>query len=287
MWLPWEYAVTIGVGLALAGVLTRRSSARPVRLARPFLWESVTILFLYALWQWGGRFNLMDGRDAVKRGQQILDLQDTLRLPSELSLQKLVLPHEWLVQFSNIYYAAAHVPAVIIVLIWLFAFHRRHYYPVRNVLAITTAVSLFTHLVPVAPPRLIPGSGFVDTALLYNQSVYGPAGTGVSDQFAALPSVHVLWAVLVGVGAVWASRSRWRWLVVLHPLLTLFVVADTANHYWLDGVAAVILIPPAWWLQDRVARRWQAWHAAHPHPLHPHTAAVEAGSEPADALDRA
>lgn len=287
MWLPWEYAVTIGVGLALAGVLTRRSSARPVRLARPFLWESVTILFLYALWQWGGRFNLMDGRDAVKRGQQILDLQDTLRLPSELSLQKLVLPHEWLVQFSNIYYAAAHVPTAIIVLIWLFAFHRRHYYPVRNVLAITTAVSLFTHLVPVAPPRLIPGSGFVDTALLYNQSVYGPAGTGVSDQFAALPSVHVLWAVLVGVGAVWASRSRWRWLVVLHPLLTLFVVADTANHYWLDGVAAVILIPPAWWLQDRVARRWQAWHAAHPHPLHPHTAAVEAGSEPADALDRA
>lgn len=287
MWLPWEYAVTIGVGLTLAGVLTRRSSARPVRLARPFLWESVTILFLYALWQWGGRFNLMDGRDAVKRGQQILDLQDTLRLPSELSLQKLVLPHEWLVQFSNIYYAAAHVPAVIIVLIWLFAFHRRHYYPVRNVLAITTAVSLFTHLVPVAPPRLIPGSGFVDTALLYNQSVYGPAGTGVSDQFAALPSVHVLWAVLVGLGAVWASRSRWRWLVVLHPLLTLFVVADTANHYWLDGVAAVILIPPAWWLQDRIARRWQAWHAAHPHPLHPHATAADVGSEPADALDRA
>lgn len=284
MWLPWEYAVTIGVGLTLAGVLTRRSSARAVRLARPFLWESVTILFLYALWQWGGRFNLMDGRDAVKRGQQILDLQDTLRFPSELGLQKLVLPHEWLVQFSNIYYAVAHVPAIIIVLIWLFAFHRRHYYPVRNVLAITTAVSLFTHLVPVAPPRLIPGSGFVDTALLYNQSVYGPAGTGVSDQFAALPSVHVLWAVLVGIGAVWASRSRWRWLVVLHPLVTLFVVADTANHYWLDGVAAVILIPPAWWLQDRVARRWHAWHAAHPHPLHPH---ADAGAEPADALDRA
>ncbi len=256
MWLPWEYAVMIGVGLTLAGALTRTVPHRAVRATRPFLWESVTILFLYALWQWGGRFNLMDGRDAVSRGQRILDLQDALRLPSELTVQRWVLPHSWLVQFSNVYYAVAHVPAIIVVLVWLFAFHRSKYAPVRNVLAITTAVSLFTHLVPVAPPRLIPGSGFVDTALLYNQSVYGPAGGGVSDQYAALPSVHVLWAVLVGLAALWAGRSRWRWLVLLHPALTLFVVADTANHYWVDGLAAVVLIPPAWWLQDRAVKWW-------------------------------
>jgi hypothetical protein len=101
----------------------------------------------------------------------------------------------------------------------------------------------------------------VDTAVLYHQSVYGPAGTGVSDQFGAMPSVHVLWAVLVGIAGLWATRSRWRWLVLLHPLLTMLVVTDTANHYWMDGIAAVVLIPPAWWLQHVVTRQWERWRA--------------------------
>ena len=65
----------------------------------------------------------------------------------------------------------------------------------------------------------------------------------------------MLWAVLVGVAAVWAGRSRWKWVVALHAPLTLWVVGVTANHYWLDGFVAMVLIPPAWWLQDRV-RGW-------------------------------
>ena len=255
MWLPWQYAVMIGAGLSLAGWAVRPVQRRWVALVRPFVWESVTILLLYALWQWGGRFNVMDDRGAIARGARILHWQDWLPLPSELTMQRWVLPHGWLVQACNVFYAAAHVPAMIALLVWLFAWHRERYRPVRNVLAITTAVCLFGHLVTVAPPRLLPGAGFVDTALLYNQSVYGPPGAGVSDQLAAMPSVHVLWAVLVGVAALWATRSRWRYLVLLHPLVTMFVVAVTANHYWLDGLVAVVLIPPAWWAQD-VATRW-------------------------------
>jgi hypothetical protein len=200
----------------------------------------------------------MEPTQALTRGHQVWTVQRWLHLPSEVSLQHFVLPHRWLVQLSNIYYAVAHVPALIVLLVWLFARHRDVYRPIRNVLAITTAVSLGMHLVPVAPPRMFPNLGFVDTALLYGQSVYGPAGTGVSDQVGAMPSVHVLWAVLVAVGGWLALRrtsSTWRWLGVAHLALTVLAVTDTANHWWLDGVVAAALVPPAWWLQ-RTATAW-------------------------------
>ena len=267
MWLPWEYALIIGVGLALAGWAARPSQRRWVVAVRPFVWEAVTILALYALWQWAGRFNVMQSGGAIERGRAILRWQDWLPLPSELSMQRWILPYPRIVQAANIFYAAAHVPGAIAMLVWLFAWRREHYRPVRNVLAITTAACLVGHLVTVAPPRLLPGAGFVDTALLYDQSVYGPPGAGVSDQLAAMPSVHVLWAVLVGVAALRAGRTWWRWLVLLHPLLTLYVVAATANHYWLDGVVAAILIPPAWWAQDVATRWWQRRRTARPEPV--------------------
>lgn len=256
MWLPWTYAVMIGTGLSLAGVASRPVQHRWVRAVRPFVWEAVTVFFLYALWMWAGRFNLADDGRGIERGEQLLRWQDWMPLPTELQMQRWILPHGWLVQFANIYYAVAHVPAMIATLVWLFAWRRDKYRPVRNVLALTTAACLVGHLVTVAPPRLLPGAGFVDTALLYGQSVYGQPGAGVSDQLAAMPSVHVLWAVLVAVAAIWAGRSRWKWLVAAHAPLTLWVVGVTANHYWLDGFVAMVLIPPAWWLQGVATRRW-------------------------------
>jgi len=251
MWLAWDIAAGIGVALGVVAVAARRWRHRLAEVIRPWIWELTLIFLLYALWQFGGRFNLMKPDGALAKGDAIWRLQRWLHLPSELSLQRAVLPHPLLVKASNIYYAVAHVPALIAFLIWLFAWHRERYPIVRTVLAFMTAVSLGLHLIPVAPPRMFPGLGFVDTALLYNQSVYGAAGAGVSDQLGAMPSLHVGWAVLVGFAAVWAGRSKWRWLALAHPLLTLLVVADTANHWWLDGVGAVLLIPPAWWLHRR------------------------------------
>ena len=256
MWLPWSDAAIIAVLLAIFGFTTRHIRRRALDLVRPFLWESVLLFALYALWQWGQRFNLLPPDRALARGHQVWTAQRWLHLPSEVSLQKLVLPHRWLVQSSNVYYAVAHVPALIALLVWLFARHRDVYRPVRNVLAITTAVSLGMHLVPVAPPRMFPQLGFVDTALLYGQSVYGPAGTGVSDQVGAMPSVHVLWAALVALGVWLALRragSAWRWLGVAHLALTMLAVTDTANHWWLDGIVGAALIVPAWWAQRSVA----------------------------------
>jgi len=96
---------------------------------------------------------------------------------------------------------------------------------------------------PLAPPRMMPG--WVDTGVLLGQSVYGPStDSGVANQFAAMPSLHVGWAFMVAVFLIRATRSRWRWLWIAHPLLTFTVVVVTANHYWLDGLVAISLALP-------------------------------------------
>ncbi len=149
-------------------------------------------------------------------------------------------------------------------LVWLYVRHRDVYPKWRNALAIVTAFCLVIRFWRVAPPRLLPELGFVDLAAVYGQSVYGAVGTGVSDQYAAMPSIHVAWALLVGWAVIDASTSRWRWLVLLHPALTVIAVVASANHWWLDGIVAAVLLELAL-LCDRAGRRLVArtrWGAA-------------------------
>jgi hypothetical protein len=88
----------------------------------------------------------------------------------------------------------------------------------------------------------VPGLGMVDLAARYHQSVYGALGSGITDQLSSIPSVHIGWAIIVAAAIIAVSSSRWRWFAVLHPLITLYVIVVTANHYWLDAVAAVVLL---------------------------------------------
>ena len=97
--------------------------------------------------------------------------------------------------------------------------------------------------------------GFVDTALRYGQSVYGAAGSGFADQLSAMPSVHVAWAVLVAWAVITRSTSRWRWLILLHPVITVFVVVATGNHFWADGIVAASVVALVLAAQALVTRR--------------------------------
>jgi hypothetical protein len=163
-------------------------------------------------------------------------------------------------QFLNVYYATMHVPMMGAVLIWLFWRYRDRYLNVRNVLAMTIAGCVTIQLIPLAPPRLLPDLGFVDAGLLYGQSVYGTGGSGISNQLAAMPSQHYAWAFLSAIAIVRISRSRWRWLALLHPLLTALAVTVTANHWWLDGVVAAMVLCLAAAIQFaviNVAARWR------------------------------
>ncbi|MFT7476022.1 MAG: hypothetical protein ACI81L_002968 [Verrucomicrobiales bacterium] len=238
MWLPWEYGLVLAVVFA-TGAWTM-DATRPSLAA--FAREATIISLLYSLWQFAGRLSLLGIDDALARGAWLWDLERTLLLPNELTLQTWMIPSSFWTQFSNLYYAIAHVPVMGIFLVWLFARHRERYSSWRNALALVTGVCLLIQLIPVAPPRLTDETGMIDTGLAYGQSVYGVLGRGVAGQLQAMPSIHVAWAALIGWAAWSASTSRWRWLGPIHFAITFVVVALTGNHYWLDGLVAMFLL---------------------------------------------
>jgi hypothetical protein len=257
--LTWQHsgelaALVGGVGCALALVKDRRT-----RVVGAFLREAAIIGLLYGLWQLAGKVSLTSGADAQARGHWIAHAEHDLGFPSEHSVQSLILGHSVVVQAANLYYAAMHFPMMFVFLIWLFARHRNHYRPVRQVLAWTTLACLLIQLLlPVAPPRMFPG--IVDTGLKYGQSVY--ANGSPADQLSAMPSVHVGWAVLVGYYAWRVGTSRWRYLGAAHAALTVFVVVATGNHWWLDGVVAVALLAISAWAVYGVRTGWHALRAS-------------------------
>lgn len=243
MWLPWEYGVALAIGFAV--------TARMLYAVRPgiaaFAREASIVSVLYSLWQLAGRLSLLGIDDALARGAWLWELERTLYLPNELTLQNALVPHSLWTQAANIYYAGAHVPAMGIFLVWLFARHRSEYAPWRNSLALVTGICLLIQLVPVAPPRLTDETGMIDTGLAYGQSVYGALGRGIAGQLQAMPSIHVAWAALIGWAAYVTSTSRWRWIGPIHFAITFVVVALTGNHYWLDGIVAMVLLVGARW----------------------------------------
>lgn len=220
-----------------------------------FLREATIVAVLYACWQVAGRLSVVQIDNAIVRGQQLWDLERALAFPSEVAAQQQLLPHSWAVQAANIYYAGFHVPGMGVFLLWLFARHREKYPRWRNALAGLTAICLLIQLVPVAPPRLIPELGLVDTGILYGQSVYATMGSTRAGQLQAMPSLHVGWAALVGYAAFVSSESRWRLLGAFHFAMTFYVVAVTGNHYWIDGIVAMVILVPVAVVADQVAIR--------------------------------
>jgi hypothetical protein len=122
-------------------------------------------------------------------------------------------------------------------------------------MAMLTGFALLIHAAfPLAPARMLHGLGFVDTAAMYGPNVYAtsPQHDSVANQFAAMPSLHFGWAVLVAVGFIRVARTPWRWLWIAHPIITLLVIVGTGNHYWLDAAVAGGLII----LSERVINAW-------------------------------
>ncbi|MET8311877.1 phosphatase PAP2 family protein [Micromonospora sp. NPDC005173] len=184
------------------------------------------------------------GSTAVENGEWIWRVERLFHLPNEAAFQRPVLSHELLVHLANGYYAYVHFPATAICLIWLYVRHPVHYLWTRRMLAGLTAAALVLHLlVPLAPPRLTALTGMVDTGSRYGPAVYGPPDTDtLSNQYAAMPSLHVGWALAVAIALMAVTGRRWRWLWLAHPLVTSLVVVCTGNHYWLDGIVAAMLL---------------------------------------------
>ena len=230
------------------------SSRKIVRYVGAFARETAVIGVLYGLWQLIGELAIHDKDGAYARARWIERFEHGLPLPSEHTTQQMVLQFKLLIQGANLYYAAMHMTTMLAFLIWLFIRHREHYRPVRQVMAWTTLGCLLIQMVPVAPPRMFP-SIVKDTGLLYDQSVYS-SGFAV-DQLSAMPSVHVAWAVLIGWYVWRISPSRWRWIGPVHAALMCWIVVITGNHWWLDGIVAVLVLVACAWAVFGVRVAWR------------------------------
>lgn len=245
----------------MASVAMRRG----VRL-RPLVTEVGLLAVLFAFYKWGRTLVEHGPGEAMANAAWLWHFERSW-LPNEVDFQQWALGWDHTAFLANVYYVGVHFPGTAALLVWLYVRHRSSYSRVRNELVALTAAGLVVHtLFPLAPPRLA-GVGAVDTMLTVGPSAY-PAGAaeGIANQYAAMPSLHIGWAILVAVAVVRVSTSPWRWVVAMHAPITVFVVVVTANHYWTDGIVAAALLAGAMALVSLVGHvRQGGGHAADAH----------------------
>jgi hypothetical protein len=209
--------------------------------------ELVLLFAMFVAYRAGRLLTSDHTSQAFANSRQVWDAERWLRLPREQDVQGWLLHARWVAELANSYYAVVHFPATVGCLVFLYLRRPAQYIWVRRSMIMLTAAALVVHVVyPLAPPRMRGDLGFVDTGALFGPNVYGPPeGASIANQYAAMPSLHIGWAVLIAIGMIVALKGRWRWLVLLHPLLTVLVVVGTANHWWLDGLVALVLLAPA------------------------------------------
>jgi membrane-associated phospholipid phosphatase len=184
---------------------------------------------------------------AIANGRRILSLESWLHVKIESVMNDFLSQHHGSELAVSWYYQLMFLSATLLVLLWIYWRHPTDYRPARNALiGINTVGLLVFWVLPVAPPRLIPGAGFVDSAVVTD--VADKATTVSPDLYAAMPSLHVAWATWVALQVLFISRNRIaRVLGVAHAVITCLAVMATANHYLLDVVAGYALAAVVVW----------------------------------------
>ena len=191
------------------------------------------------------RANVIDDTElALRNAQQIIDAEKAVGIFHERAWQEFVLDSRLAVRFFNFAYFWLDFPLIAALGLFMYFKRRRQYTFTRDAILASGALALVCYfLYPLAPPRLVPELGIIDTLQAFNNASYQAQSTEFFvNPYAAMPSLHVGWAVLLGIGVAWAF-GRWRvvlLLCVLHPLTQWASTVVTGNHYFLDGVGGLI-----------------------------------------------
>ncbi|MFC9298721.1 phosphatase PAP2 family protein [Streptomyces sp. NPDC057011] len=243
---------------------------------RPRIWFEV-VLIAVSYWTYSLIRNAVPEQKAaaLANADWIWSAERALGIAVEQSVNHAVNSVTWLIVGMNYYYATLHFIVTIGVLVWIYRFHPGRYAPTRLVLFATTGVALVGYyFFPLAPPRLMNGQSFVDTVLVHH--TWGSMASGnlkqMSNQYAAMPSMHIGWSLWCGLTIFAVASAPWaRILGLLYPTATLVVIVATANHFWLDAVGGMLCLGFGYTLS-------RAWYGSLPHrlPRHP----VYAGPHP-------
>ncbi|WP_024287931.1 phosphatase PAP2 family protein [Cellulomonas sp. KRMCY2] len=214
---------------------------------RPRLWPELAFLgIVYLLYSVVRNAAPSRVARAVQNAHDILDLERLLGLDVEHSLNTMTTAIPAIAVPANVYYGTLHFAVTGAVLVWVYVSRPHAYRKARGVLLVMTLLALVGYwLYPLAPPRLTPGEGYVDT--MRTLGIWGVAPSDLvvsaSNQYAAMPSMHIGWSLWSGLVLVrHTARPVLRVLGALYPAVTLLVVVVTGNHYVLDAVGAVIVL---------------------------------------------
>jgi hypothetical protein len=239
----------------------------------PVLWEAGMVLAVYLLYRQVR--NMVAGQESTAEAfaHWLLSVERSLGIDVELGINRWVMGHESVAVAMNYYYAVLHMLVPVVVLVWLWRRHRTAYAMSRNALMLGSLLALLGYwLLPLAPPRLLPDLGYVDTFWYFNTwgSLSEPGLAQLSNQYAAMPSLHVGWALWAGAVLVLVSDRWWvRAVGAAYPAITVVVVLGTANHFLLDIVGSVVVMGTG-------AILAVAWLG--PHPVRPHPAVAAVGT---------
>ncbi len=181
---------------------------------------------------------------ATTNAHRVVGLEQRLGVFTENWVQDAALHSRAVIGFLNRYYVTVHFPLTALFVVWVLVRHRAVFSQIRTWLYTVTAAALAIHVAfPLAPPRMLSEHHFVDTLQRYGPRIYSTdTAQSIANQYAAMPSLHFGWAVIVAAGFVAIQRSRASLLAFIHPLVTLIAIVATANHYWLDAAVAFALI---------------------------------------------
>jgi hypothetical protein len=175
---------------------------------------------------------------------RVIEFERDLFMFVEPELQRFALSHERLIDAMNWIYVWLHWPVMVIVLVWLFLNYPAEYVKYRNAVLISGALALLVFaFFPVAPPRFMPGFGIVDTLdqRSYSQHVLLPSG--LANKYAAVPSLHVGWNLLMAIAVVRNAKTiQAKTIGYMLPVLMTSSVVLTGNHYIIDAVAGDALV---------------------------------------------
>lgn len=215
---------------------------RPGRSVVAIASELAIVATVYLLYQAGRGVTNDSNTIALRHARRVLDFERDVGLAIERTIQSSVAGSRFVIEMLNRFYVGVHFPATIAFLVWAYARHYETYRKLRVWFVTVTLSALVIHLAyPLAPPRMLPG--FIDTLHVFGPSIYPRDTTeSVANQFAAMPSLHFGWALMVAIGVIVIHQSRWRFLALVHPTLTFFAIVATANHYVLDALIAAGLL---------------------------------------------
>jgi len=201
-----------------------------------------------------------DPTRAFANGLKVINAEQHIGDLFELSFQRIASSSRFLTDAVSWTYWNSEFTVVGITLLWVYLRRHEHFRRFRNWILLANALGLIGYvLVPTAPPRMFPGFGFTDMLAQFGGLNHGSGFVELAaNPYAAMPSLHAADALIVGVTLAYVCRRWWsKTLWLLWPAWVWFAVMASANHFWLDVLAGIVLAVVAGAIvhRRRIARR--------------------------------